>query len=54
MYNYTEVTKRLSRFCDSLVRYHTNKHLGLNVSNSTHNCGCMVDGGNAMAAIIML
>ena len=26
-------------------------HLGLNVSISTHNCGCVVDGGNAMAAI---
>ena len=29
-------------------------HLGLNVSSSTRNCGCMIDvyGGNAMAAII--
>ena len=26
-------------------------HLGVNVSSSTHNCGCVVDGGNAMAAI---
>ena len=26
-------------------------HLGLNVSNSAHNCGCVVDGSNAMAAI---
>ena len=26
-------------------------HLGLNVSSSAHNCGCVVDGGNAMAAI---
>ena len=25
-------------------------HLGLNVS-STHNCGCVIDGGGAMAAI---
>ena len=25
--------------------------LGLNVSSSAHNCGCVVDGGNAMAAI---
>ena len=25
--------------------------LGLNVSSSTHNCGCVVDGGGAMAAI---
>ena len=28
-------------------------HLGLNVSSSTHNCGCMVDGGNAVAAIFV-
>ena len=26
-------------------------HLGLNVSSSAHNCGCVVDGGNAMALI---
>ena len=26
-------------------------HLGLNVSSSAHNCGCMVDGGNTMAAM---
>ena len=26
-------------------------HLGLNVSSSAHNCGCVVDGGNATAAI---
>ena len=26
-------------------------HLGLNVNSSAHNCGCMVNGGNAMAAI---
>ena len=25
--------------------------LGLNVSSSAHSCGCMVNGGNAMAAI---
>ena len=30
---------------------HAIVHLGLNVSSSTHNCGCVVDGGNAMAAI---
>ena len=30
---------------------HAIVHLGLNVSSSAHNCGCMVDGGNAMAAI---
>ena len=26
-------------------------YIGLNVSSSAHNCGCVVDGGNAMAAI---
>ena len=26
-------------------------HLGLNVSSSAHNCGCVVDGSGAMAAI---
>ena len=25
--------------------------LSLNLSSSTHNCGCMVDAGNTMAAI---
>ena len=33
------------------VRDHVIVHLGLNVSSSAHNCGCVVDGGNAMAAI---
>ena len=36
------------RFYDSQVRYHVFVHLGLNVSSTTHNCGCVVD---AMAAI---
>ena len=26
-------------------------YIGLNVSNSARNCGCVVDGGNAIAAI---
>ena len=43
------VTK--SRLYDSRVRYHVIVHLGLNVSSSAHNCGCVVDGGNAMAVI---
>ena len=30
---------------------HAIVHLGLNVSSSAHNCECVVDGGNAMAAI---
>ena len=39
------------RFYDSRVRDRVIVHLGLNVSSSAHNCGYMVDGGNAMAAI---
>ena len=33
---------------------HAIVHLGLNVSSSAHNCGCVVDGSNAMAAILVL
>ena len=29
-------------------------HLALNLSSSVHNCGCVVDGGNTMAAILLL
>ena len=36
---------------DSWVRNNVIVHLGLNVSIFIHNCGCVVDGGNAMAAI---
>ena len=36
---------------DSRVRDHVIVPLGLNVSSSAHNCGCVVDGSNAMAAI---
>ena len=43
------VTK--GRLYDSQVRDHVIMHLGLNVSSFDRNCGCMVDGGNAMAAI---
>ena len=43
------VTK--GRLYDSQVRDHVIMHLGLNVSSFAHNCGCMVNGGNAMAAI---
>ena len=39
------------RLYDSRVRDHVIVHLGLNVSSSTHNCGCVVNGGNAMTAI---
>ena len=34
----------------SRVRDHV-VHLGLNVSSSAHNCGYVVNGSNAMAAI---
>ena len=40
-----------SRLYDSQVRDHVVVHLGLNVSSSAHNCGCVVNGGNTMAAI---
>ena len=30
---------------------HAIVHLGLNVSSSAHNCGCVVDDGNAIASI---
>ena len=36
---------------DSRVRDHVIVHLVLNVSSSAHNCGCVFDDGNAMAAI---
>ena len=39
------VTK--DRLYESHVRDHV-VHLSLNVSSSTHNCGCMVDGGKAI------
>ena len=44
-----KVTK--GRLYNSWVRDHVTVHLGLNVSSSAHNCGCVVDGGNAMAVI---
>ena len=43
------VTK--GRLYDSQVRDHVIVHLVLNLNSSAHNCGCVVDGGNAMAAI---
>ena len=43
------VTK--GRLYDSRVRDRVIVQLRLNVSSSTNNCGCVVDGGNAMAAI---
>ena len=37
-----------SRLYESRVRDHVMVRLGLNVGSSAHNCGCVVDGGNAM------
>ena len=48
-YSCFRVTK--GRLYESRVRDRIIVHLGLNVSSSAHNCGCVVDGGNAMAAI---
>ena len=45
----TNVTK--GKLYGSRDSDHAIVHLGLNVSSSTHNCGCVVDGSNAMAAI---
>ena len=36
---------------NALSRQKDKVHLGLNVSSSAHNCGCMVNGDGAMAAI---
>ena len=36
---------------DSRVRDHGIMHLGLNLNSSTRNCGSMVNGSNAMAAL---
>ena len=46
------VTK--GKLYDSRVRNHIIVHLGLNVSSFTHSCGCVVDGGNVMTAILLL
>ena len=48
-YSCVRVTK--IKLHDSWVRDHVIVYLGLNVSSSAHNCGCVVDGSNAMAAI---
>ena len=45
----TNVTK--GKLYGSRDSDHAIVHLGLIVSSSAHNCGCVVDGGNAMAAI---
>ena len=38
-------------YCDPRVRDRVIVRFGLNVSSSAHNCGCVVNDGNAMAAI---
>ena len=43
------MTKR--RLYESWVRDHVIMHLGLNIRSFAHNCGCVVDGGNTIAAI---
>ena len=45
----TNVTK--GKLYGSQDSDHVIVHLSLNVSSSAHNCGCVVDGGNTMAAI---
>ena len=45
----TNVTK--GKLYDSRVSDHAIVHLGLNVSSFAYNCGCVVNGGNTMAAI---
>ena len=45
----TNVTK--GKLCGSRDSDHAIVHLGINASSSAHNCGCAVNGGNAMAAI---
>ena len=45
----TNVTK--GKLYGSSDSDHAIVHSGLNVSSSAHNYGCVVDGGNAMAAI---
>ena len=47
----TNVTKGKLYGSRPRVSDHAIVHLGLNISSSAHSCGCMVDGGNAMAAI---
>ena len=49
LYVYTKET--MGKLYDSRVRDHVIVHLSLNVSSSAYNCGCVVDGGNAMATI---
>ena len=38
------------KFSESRVKDHI-VHLGINVRSSANNCGCVVDGSNAIATI---
>ena len=48
----TNVTK--GKLYGSRVSDHAIVHLGLNVSSSAHNCGCMVDGSDLSIIIIII
>ena len=39
---------------ESQVRDHVVVHLGLNVSSSAHNCGCVVGSGHLSIIIIKM
>ena len=44
--------ERNGKFCQNgKLGQNGNVHLSLNVSSYNHNCGCIVDGSNAMAAV---
>ena len=49
IYNCSSLVLRTKFYCRDSD--HVIVHLGLNVSSSAHNCGCVVESGNAMAAI---
>ena len=46
--------KALVRACNMSRGNNHIVHLGINMNSSTHNCRCVVDGGNTMAAIWVL
>ena len=48
----TNVTK--GKLYGSRVSDHATVHLGLNVSSSAHNCGCVVDGSDLSIIIIII
>ena len=45
---------RKGKLYDSRVSDHATVLLGLNVSSYAHNCGCVVEGSGAVAAISVL